>query len=881
VLSTALVVLVAVTGVASAARPRVTVTVASTQQKAVLAAGRLSVTVRATGRATVKLTATAGGHSGRLSSATARFTRKGSRTVGLKLSATGRTALATCGAQAVAVKATYRRTSTSKGRRHTSTATARAHRTLARDPARCAAPPLHVTTPNADHCDPIDQASCMLPYPNDYFTVPDAKSATGRRVAFDTRFMPANRAGVHVDAAEYDRNDGFSPNNTILTRIPGIDTPADLTASGLVTQTDIGQYARADQPVVLVDSATHRRVPIWAELEMVSGSETDPHGATNNRVIIVHPAQSLDYGHHYVVAFRHLKGAAGRPLAPGTVFRAYRDGVRTDDAAVEARRPAMERDFADLQRAGIARSDLYVAWDFTVGSEQSITGRLRAMRDQAFAQLGDTNLADGVVQGVAPAVHDVQVHPYALCGADANPLCSSSESNYDYARVTGTITVPCFMDGPTDAALADHTPCAPGSRLHYAAGASTPSQNGTATFAAPFTCLLPRTAAGASTMATDRPGVVFGHGLLGDHTQTEELRLFPAATKAVACGTDWIGMSSSDLSTFLPLMLADLGKFPALPDRSQQGMIDVLYLARAMAASAAQGGMAGLPGFQDGGAHPSLATHGEVGYLGISQGGIFGGAVTTLAPDWSRAVLGVPAMGFSTLLTRSTQFNRFLPVVYAVYPDALQRTLGISMMQMLWDRGEASGYARHLTNDPLPNTPAHKVVMIEAFGDHQVANVQTESEARTIGAVVKTPIVAAGRSALAVPFWGLAPMASSAFTQPGGYQGDAALYVLDTGPVRLDPALGTFVGTNANPLINVAPFDATVGPDPSNPTPKPSPGLPRDGLDPHEPVATSPNAQGILMPFLLQSSGMVDPCVSAGTPLPCSAPPVHAPGQGL
>jgi len=124
-------------------------------------------------------------------------------------------------------------------------------------------------------------------------------------------------------------------------------------------------------------------------------------------------------------------------------------------------------------------------------------------------------------------------------------------------------------------------------------------------------------------------------------------------------------------------------------------------------------------------------------------------------------------------------------------------------------------------------------------------------------------------------------MPSSAFTKPGGYQGDASLFVLDTGPVRLDPALGAYVGTNPNPLINVAPFDATVGPDPSNPTPKPSPGQPRDGLDPHEPVATSPNAQGILMPFLLQTAGMVDPCVSAGTPLPCTAPPVHAPGQGL
>lgn len=29
----------------------------------------------------------------------------------------------------------------------------------------------------------------------------------------------------------------------------------------------------------------------------------------------------------------------------------------------------------------------------------------------------------------------------------------------------------------------------------------------------------------------------------------------------------------------------------------------------------------------------------------------------------------------------------------------------IALLQMLWDRGEADGYAQHLTSDPLPNTP--------------------------------------------------------------------------------------------------------------------------------------------------------------------------------
>ena len=57
----------------------------------------------------------------------------------------------------------------------------------------------------------------------------------------------------------------------------------------------------------------------------------------------------------------------------------------------------------------------------------------------------------------------------------------------------------------------------------------------------------------------------------------------------------------------------------------------------------------------------------------------------------------------------------------------------------MWDRGEPNGYANHMTTDPLPDTPAHKVLIEMAYGDHQVANVPTEVEARTIGAPLRRP----------------------------------------------------------------------------------------------------------------------------------------------
>ena len=60
-------------------------------------------------------------------------------------------------------------------------------------------------------------------------------------------------------------------------------------------------------------------------------------------------------------------------------------------------------------------------------------------------------------------------------------------------------------------------------------------------------------------------------------------------------------------------------------------------------------------------------------------------------------------------------------------------------MQMLWDRGEPDGYAERMTGNPLPDTPAHQVLMDVAFGDHQVTDYQADVEARTIGASAHRP----------------------------------------------------------------------------------------------------------------------------------------------
>src|SRR5215210_3111704 len=95
----------------------------------------------------------------------------------------------------------------------------------------CAAPlPAHVATadPAGAGCDRLDDAACLLPFPNDAFTRPDPTSATGRRLAFQAHQMPRNSSGTAIDPLPLNALDGFSPGSVILTRVPGLDNAAAL-----------------------------------------------------------------------------------------------------------------------------------------------------------------------------------------------------------------------------------------------------------------------------------------------------------------------------------------------------------------------------------------------------------------------------------------------------------------------------------------------------------------------------------------------------------------------------------------------------------------------------------------------------------------------------
>jgi hypothetical protein len=441
-----------------------------------------------------------------------------------------------------------------------------------------------------------------------------------------------------------------------------------------------------------------------------------------------------------------------------------------------------------------------------------------SVRDRAFADLGDRDLRDLRVKGASPRFTIDTV-------TDFTP----AEQPHVARRVEGHVTVPCYLDQPG---------CPPGSRFRLGPD-GLPERIPGNTYEAAFICNIPR-AAGPATPA--RPSL-YGHGLFGDagEVRADNVEQLGDENNVMVCAADWIGMSENDLGNALGILL-DLSRFPSLADRLQQGFLDFVFIGRAMIHPQ---GFASHPAFRRDG-RPLVDTR-RLFYYGNSQGGIAGGALTAVAPDFDRSVLYVGAMNYSLLVTRSVDFDPFAAVLDQSYPGKLERPLLLSLIQMLWDRGEPNGYAWHMTDDPLPNTPRHKVLQILSFGDHQVSNLATEIQARTLGSRLRLPAVDPGRHTDRSPYFGIRPI------DRFPYKGDASLVVWDIGPLR-PPGCGAAgapecLGTPPPPITNTAP---------------------RIGVDPHDLVIESEaSVRRQIAEFLRIDGRLIDVC---------GAEPCHAAG---
>ena len=660
----------------------------------------------------------------------------------------------------------------------------------------------------ASGCDPLDGRSCILPFPSNFNTVAQKGSDTGLRLNFSASQFPKNVKGKSGFAPELNRNDGFSPGSALLTYVPGID----MAKTGAAPITDIAQYAKANAPIVVIDAKTGQRQPIWAELD----ANADAISEAKGQLLMIHPAKNFTEGHTYIVALRDLKNSAGKTIPAGAAFASLRNGKPA--ASVKGRRSSYDRIFKALAKAKVSRSSLYLAWDFTIASERNLSERALSMRNRSFAALGDSDLADGKVAGKAPEYKIDKVEDYSLA------------DNARIARqVTGHVTVPCFLSKG----------CVTGGTMSYAkskAGKfdSIPNQQGT--MQALFICRIPRAA-----LTTPARPSLYGHGLLGSPDEIDAGNVDDMASEhnMMFCATPEIGMADEDVPNAIAL-LGDMSKFSSMADRLQQGLLNELVLGRLMINPA---GFAAAEAFKGSSPSRSAIDTSALYYDSNSQGAILGGALTALSPDFTRAVLGVAGMNYSLLLPRSTDFDTYELIFKPAYKSRLDRILLLSAIQNLWDRGETNGYAQHITTKPLPGTPKHNVLLHVALGDHQVAQVSAEVEARTIGLSGRRPAYDAGRSLDTTPLWNIAPLSS-------GNAGGSGLVIWDSGPCRIGSVFATCLENDA--------FDKLGGV--GNPIAPTGDLPPRLGRDPHSRPRSTPDARQQKSEFLKPGGKITEVC---------------------
>jgi pimeloyl-ACP methyl ester carboxylesterase len=566
-----------------------------------------------------------------------------------------------------------------------------------------------------EHCEVLNNASCLLPFPSSRF-LERARTETGYQVVYPPEAMPEfNRFQVPftftvaetkaADPAPYLQNDGFSPTVQILMHFPGGAQLVDSGAPRLDAETRLPNTRglEASSPTLLLERQGGERINHWTENDVRA---TDPE----RRVTFLRPTESLLPGRRYVVAVRNLVGLDGQPVRAEPVFAAIRDGRPSDIPAVEATRRRLEPTLRWLAARGVARETLILAFEFVVSSDHSLTHEMLSMRDQAFDWLAAQQAA-GVQTFTVDEVRPINEG----CDPAGRPV---------WREVRGRFQAPLFLSGDPFGETAKLT-----SFLQRDASGHPVWETLTE---APYGIAIP-----CSALEEPKSPVLLGHGLFGsgqgmvsDFAESEDLAGFDLVTGA----TNWSGLSSPDvanlLDSFIVRVIADVDQFEALPDRLRQGQLHALLLARMLK----QGHFNQDPTFRANG-HGVIDALGPAYYFGASLGGIMGTMFAALTPDIQKLNVDVPAINFSLLLQRATPFIQFQLLTNLVNGDPMEQLIGFGLNHELWVRGEPAGYANHITGRtlrPLPGASPKQMLVTVAWLDQQVSNLGSLLLGRTL-----------------------------------------------------------------------------------------------------------------------------------------------------
>ena len=532
-------------------------------------------------------------------------------------------------------------------------------------------------------CNPLGGEGCLLPWPSSAYEVADSTTATGRRVSIPKTAMPHNIDNVYVDPISINRWDGFSPTGPLLVAFPG-----GISSDGLPTWKNPDASLAIDSPIVLVNANTGERAAFFAELDM-----NTPDAEKRN--LVIHPLERLATNAHYVIGVRKsVKALDGTELPLSPAFAAAVAGTGFGHSRFDAKRYATI--FSALETAGVAKTDLAIAWDYHTASDDFLRRDLTTMRDAAVAAIGTNgaNLAfTAQMQGARAGLYKSYLGTYKSPDFLTNGEADESQLRRDASALPQ-------MDGMRDAR---------------------------------FAALIPDCVA---SMPQPRPTIVFGHGLFGSAEEylKDDFVIDLAQDHCfVIIAGDFIGLTSRQLA-LAPLAANDMNKGTHISEKLAQSVIDFIALE-----SVARGPMRTAPEFAYNGVPVIDAS--KTYYVGGSLGGIMGNVFMAYDPNIIRGVLAVPGGVWSLLFERSNAWHLLKGAAQGAYEDQFHYQINLALLGMAFEPYDPITTAAHVIKDPLPTVPVKNILMWYAVGDCLVSNMSTEMVAREMGIPQLAPSV--------------------------------------------------------------------------------------------------------------------------------------------
>ncbi|MFT4627502.1 MAG: hypothetical protein ACI8PZ_006187 [Myxococcota bacterium] len=543
--------------------------------------------------------------------------------------------------------------------------------------------------------DPLVPEFPLYPWPSDTWRVADSSTASGYRLAVPSELFP-----LDVPPEALAKHDGFTRVPALVTFFPGGVDPA-----GLPTI----EASRGDDSAVWLVGPGGERVEVLAEID---ANVTDP----NRQALLIRPQRTLEPSTTYVAIISHrLKAPGGGELPESPAFAALRDGVVTDNSAVESLRDGFGVVLEAIGAVPVPLKDVALAWSFSTRSEAQVVGPTLAMHDIALA-LGTPEW-----------------------------VITDQRQDGDNAVVEGTFQAPDFL-GPEGVIELD------------AAGMPTTHGERTVEFVIAVPDSVQRT----------RPVIVFGHGFFSAKEEilwgSLQQSLHPWEMSAAS--VDFIGFNEDDLLETVGALGGDLAALERTVSQQLQSHVHFSLLASLLRGPLAEA----ISVERDAGAMAPLDPD-AVHYMGISNGGTQGATILAASPVLNRGALVVPGGGWSHMLQRAVQWRSMGAIIQNKYTDPLELQLVLSMSQQVLDPVDGLNYARGLVERPFEGRGPNEVTLHMAVEDSQVANLVTEWVARSasIPLLVPATVAPVGLDEVEAPPPGRTDLSSALYVYDEGY----------------------------------------------------------------------------------------------------------------